>query len=97
MAVARGTLFREDWFQYQKWDADIQAGNVFSAIDNYETQVVFLIMGYQYIVAAVIRTDQGVVQFNADSCQIICYAMFFAVAKQQDCSLSVFMRLCQKH
>jgi hypothetical protein len=45
-----------------------------AGIDNYETQVVFLIMGYQYIVAAVIRINQGVVQFNADTA-VRSYAM----------------------
>jgi magnesium-transporting ATPase (P-type) len=53
MAVALFLLYREDWFQCRKWEADIQAGNVFLASDNYETQVVFLLTGYQLLSAAV--------------------------------------------
>jgi magnesium-transporting ATPase (P-type) len=54
MAVALSTLFREDWFQCRKWNPDeIYAGTVLLPSDNYETQVTFLMFGYQCMFAAV--------------------------------------------
>ena len=41
-------LFGQDWFQCRKWDST-DVSNILVIGDNYETSVIFIITGYQYI------------------------------------------------
>ena len=53
MGVSLGLLYSQDWFQCRKWDAErVLVGNILLAADNYETQVVFLLVTAQCIAAA---------------------------------------------
>ena len=44
-------LFHQDWFQCRKWQSK-DVSNVVSMGDNYESSVIFIISGYQYISSA---------------------------------------------
>jgi hypothetical protein len=44
-------LYKQDWFQCRKWDST-DVSNVLTIGDNYETSVIFIISGYQYIASA---------------------------------------------
>lgn len=44
-------LWSQDWFQCRKWDST-DVSNILSIGDNYETSVIFIITGYQYISSA---------------------------------------------
>ncbi|GKY97857.1 hypothetical protein MPSEU_000743700 [Mayamaea pseudoterrestris] len=44
-------LFSQDWFQCRKWDGQ-DVSNVQVIGDNYESEVIFLVTGYQYISSA---------------------------------------------
>lgn len=44
-------LFAQDWFQCRKWDST-DVSNILVIGDNYETSVIFIISGYQYIASA---------------------------------------------
>ncbi|CAB9523325.1 Probable cation-transporting ATPase 13A4 [Seminavis robusta] len=50
--IAFAVLYSEDWYQCRKWESDIQAGSILSASDNYETSVLFLMVGIQLMAAA---------------------------------------------
>ncbi|CAB9501884.1 Probable cation-transporting ATPase 13A4 [Seminavis robusta] len=53
MGWALGSLYSKDWFQCRKWNADdFLVGDILLAADNYETQVVFLVVTAQCIAAA---------------------------------------------
>ena len=45
-------LFQQDWFACRMWEAD-DLSNVLVIGDNYETEVLFLIGGFQYITSAI--------------------------------------------
>ena len=49
--LALGILFQQDWFKCRKWEEGSVA-DVTSIGDNYETEVVFIVSGYQYISSA---------------------------------------------
>jgi len=44
-------LYSQDWFQCRKWGST-DVSNVLTIGDNYETSVIFIISGYQYIASA---------------------------------------------
>lgn len=44
-------LWNQDWFQCRKWDST-DVSNVLVIGDNYETSVIFIVSGYQYISSA---------------------------------------------
>jgi len=44
-------LFGADWFSCRKWNSD-DVSNVLTIGDNYESSVIFLVTGYQYISSA---------------------------------------------
>ena len=46
-------LYNEDWYQCRKWDNGFEAGSILSASDNYEISVVFLMVGFQLMSAAI--------------------------------------------
>jgi magnesium-transporting ATPase (P-type) len=52
LVIALIVLFHEDWFQCRKWNSD-DVSNVRTIGDNYETTVLFLVGGYQYIASAI--------------------------------------------
>jgi len=52
LAIALLTLYRQDWFQCRKWDSE-DVSNVLTIGDNYETSVLFIVGGYQYIASAI--------------------------------------------
>jgi cation-transporting ATPase 13A3/4/5 len=49
--IALATLFHQDWFQCRKWNGE-DVSNVLVIGDNYESEVIFLVTGYQYISSA---------------------------------------------
>ncbi|CAE7789177.1 unnamed protein product [Symbiodinium microadriaticum] len=49
--LALGLLFGQDWFKCRKW-VEGSVADVTSIGDNYETEVVFIVSGYQYISSA---------------------------------------------
>ena len=51
VVLALGVLFQQDWFQCRKWGA-ISIADVTAIGDNYESSVVFVVSGYQYITSA---------------------------------------------
>lgn len=53
VAIALWLLHQQDWFQCRKWDGGKGLANLSYICDNYETSVIFLISGYQYINSAV--------------------------------------------
>lgn len=44
-------LGRQDWYQCRKWDSD-DVSNVLTIGDNYETSVIFIVSGFQYMSTA---------------------------------------------
>jgi hypothetical protein len=53
VVIALALLFSQEWFQCRKWNSD----DVSSAItigDNYESSVLFVVGGYQYISSAIV-------------------------------------------
>lgn len=48
---ALGYLWNQDWFQCRKWDGE-DISNVLVIGDNYESEVIFLVSGFQYICSA---------------------------------------------
>jgi hypothetical protein len=51
LVIALAILFAQDWFQCRKWGSN-DVSNVTSIGDNYETSVIFIVSGYQYIASA---------------------------------------------
>lgn len=51
LLVAFATLFGQDWFQCRKWNGK-DISNVLIIGDNYESQVIFLVIGYQFVSSA---------------------------------------------
>jgi predicted P-type ATPase len=51
LALAMLILFRQDWFQCRKWDST-DVSNILDIGDNYESTVLFLMGGYQFVVSA---------------------------------------------
>ena len=51
LVIALAALFAQDWFQCRKWDSN-DVSNVTTIGDNYETSVIFIVSGYQYISSA---------------------------------------------
>jgi predicted P-type ATPase len=51
LIIAMLALWNQDWFQCRKWDS-VDVSNVLTIGDNYETQVLFLVGGNQYINSA---------------------------------------------
>ena len=49
--LALSALFHQDWYQCRKWDSN-DVSNVLVIGDNYESSVIFLVTGYQYISSA---------------------------------------------
>lgn len=49
--LALGVLWNQDWFQCRKWD-DNDVSSVLVIGDNYESSVLFLVTGFQYIASA---------------------------------------------
>ena len=49
--IALATLFHQDWFQCRKWNGE-DISNVLVIGDNYESEAIFLITGYQYVSSA---------------------------------------------
>lgn len=53
IVIALGALFSQPWFQCRIWDPDsADLGDVFGIGDNYETTVIFLVSGAQYLSSA---------------------------------------------
>jgi len=50
--IALMVLFHQDWFQCRKWKGQ-DVSNVLVIGDNYETETLFLISGFQYITSAI--------------------------------------------
>jgi len=53
VAIALYLLHQQDWFQCRKWDGGKGLANLSYICDNYETSVIFLVSGYQYINSAI--------------------------------------------
>jgi magnesium-transporting ATPase (P-type) len=51
--IALATLWNQDWFQCRKWD-DNDVSDVTVIGDNYESEVIFLVTGFQYISTAIV-------------------------------------------
>ena len=49
--IALAALFHQDWFQCRKWTGD-DVSDVLTIGDNYETEVIFLVTGCQYMFSA---------------------------------------------
>jgi cation-transporting ATPase 13A3/4/5 len=52
LCIALAVLFRQDWFSCRMWGST-DVSNVLVIGDNYESTVIFLVTGYQYITSAV--------------------------------------------
>ncbi|RYH30767.1 HAD family hydrolase [archaeon] len=52
IVLALGVLYEQDWYKCRKWDS-ISIADVTAIGDNYESSVVFLVSGYQYITSAI--------------------------------------------
>jgi cation-transporting ATPase 13A3/4/5 len=52
LVIALLALWSQDWFQCRKWDSD-DVSNVLTIGDNYESTVLFVVGGYQYIASAI--------------------------------------------
>lgn len=53
IVIALGALYSQPWFQCRIWDPDsADLGDVFGISDNYETAVIFLVSGAQYLSSA---------------------------------------------
>jgi predicted P-type ATPase len=53
LMIAMVTLFHQDWFQCRKWNSD-DVSNVLTIGDNYESSVLFIVGGSQYISSAMV-------------------------------------------
>ncbi len=51
LVIALAALFAQDWFQCRKWGSN-DVSNITAIGDNYETSVIFIVSGYQYIASA---------------------------------------------
>ena len=51
LIVALDLLFRQDWFQCRMWGST-DVANILIISDNYETETLFIITGFQYIISA---------------------------------------------
>ncbi|KAL7471342.1 hypothetical protein ACHAXS_011637 [Conticribra weissflogii] len=51
LVIALLALWGQDWFQCRKWDSE-DVSDVTTIGDNYETSVIFIVTGYQYISSA---------------------------------------------
>ena len=51
LVIALAALFAQDWFQCRKWGSN-DVSNINTIGDNYETSVIFIVSGYQYISSA---------------------------------------------
>ena len=52
--LALAVLFGQDWFACREWSyTDSDIGNILIIGDNYESETLFLITGFQYIISAV--------------------------------------------
>lgn len=51
--IALVTLWHQPWFQCRKWDST-DVSNVIVIGDNYESETLFLVTGYQYISTAIV-------------------------------------------
>lgn len=51
--IALATLFNQSWFQCRKWGST-DVSNVLVIGDNYESETIFLVTGYQYISSAIV-------------------------------------------
>jgi hypothetical protein len=51
LVIALAALFAQDWFQCRKWGST-DVSNVLTIGDNYESSVIFIVSGYQYIASA---------------------------------------------
>ena len=52
LVIALLTLFSQDWFQCRKWNSD-DVSDILRIGDNYESSVLFVVGGYQYIASAI--------------------------------------------
>jgi predicted P-type ATPase len=52
LVIGLVALWNQDWFSCRKWDSE-DVSNILTIGDNYETTVLFLIGGYQYIASAI--------------------------------------------
>ena len=52
LVIALLTLFSQDWFQCRKWNSD-DVSSILTIGDNYESSVLFVVGGYQYIASAI--------------------------------------------
>jgi hypothetical protein len=53
LMIAMVTLFHQDWFQCRKWNSD-DVSNVLTIGDNFESSVLFIVGGSQYISSAMV-------------------------------------------
>jgi len=53
VAIALSILHNQDWFQCRKWDNNKDLSNLAYLNDNYETSVIFIVSGYQYMSSAI--------------------------------------------
>ncbi|KAL3775476.1 hypothetical protein ACHAW5_005527 [Stephanodiscus triporus] len=51
LVIALIALWVQDWYQCRKWDST-DVSNVTNIVDNYESSVIFIVSGYQYISSA---------------------------------------------
>jgi hypothetical protein len=51
LVIALSALFAQDWFQCRKWGST-DVSNVLTIGDNYESSVIFIVSGYQFIASA---------------------------------------------
>lgn len=55
--IALGTLFGQSWFHCRTWDyTESGIGNILIIGDNYESETLFLVTGFQYIISAAVYT-----------------------------------------
>lgn len=53
LVIALLALWNQDWFQCRKWNSN-DVSNVLTIGDNYETSVIFIVGGFQYISSAMV-------------------------------------------
>lgn len=55
--IALATLFGQNWFKCRTWEyTDSDIANLLIIGDNYESETLFLVTGFQYIISAVVFT-----------------------------------------
>lgn len=52
IVIGLAVLHNEEWFECRKWDS-VDVSNVLAIGDNYETTVLFVVGGFQYVISAV--------------------------------------------